>query len=558
MMRAAKKHLTVVLLMAILLIAVYLRLYGIDFGRPCNYHPDETKLVTQAGRLLATKFMDKDAYFGIGVYPPFHTYLLAMVMGACISLGLLSGRIESLAVVKALYEAEPFQFFLQSRLLVAAMGALSVLIIYLIGKRIYSQKIGLLSSLFLAVNFLHVRNSHFGTVDVPAAFWGLLCIYFCVRIMQAGAARHYIGAAVFAALSVATKFSMVMLVFPVFFAHFAQFPLRQWLRKIGDKKLWSAAAAGVVSFLIACPLVWLDFHETWGGILGTRRFEKVGKIGSGGGFLSYWTGDQSDGFGVFYPNSIPETFGLLLTLAAAVGLIYLLMKHRRQDLFILVCTVPMYLLFEKMSIKAMRHILPIIPFLLLAASVLIWETLGQIRPRVKVLLLSLILTFFSLNQAFAVLDYHRALAQKDPRTAAAEWFGQHVPQGSAAAVESFPPMIFTRDDGYQVYETNWTSKSRSEREKFFTFAAGRDSLYYVADDFTRQVFQWKYTQRRHPLITEDRLEFFAWLDKHMKKLVTFTSKNPKIQPTITVYLITEIDKTWTMLNKMTESEKQNY
>ena len=55
-----KTHFAAVLLGAILLIAICLRLYGIDFGRPYNYHPDETKLVTQAGRLLATKFMDKD------------------------------------------------------------------------------------------------------------------------------------------------------------------------------------------------------------------------------------------------------------------------------------------------------------------------------------------------------------------------------------------------------------------------------------------------------------------------------------------------------------------
>ncbi|MBN1559551.1 glycosyltransferase family 39 protein [candidate division KSB1 bacterium] len=548
-MLTEKVKLSHVWLLAILLIAICLRFYGIDFGRPYNYHPDETKLVTQAGRLLETKFMDRDAYFGIGIYPPFHTYLLAVVMGVYIIIGLLSGRIESLASVRTIYIADTFQFFLQSRLLVATTGVLSVFVIYLIARKLYSEKVGLVASLFLAANFLHVRNSHFGTVDVPAAFWGLLCVYFCVGIMQKGALRDYIFAAIFAAIAIATKYSMALIVIPFIFAHFSRFQPRQWLRKILHAKLWSAAAAWFVSLLIACPLIWLDFRETWGGFLGTRRFEKVGKIGSGGGFLSYWTGDQSDGFGVFYPNSIPQTFGLLLTLCAAAGLVYLLAKHRRQDLFILVCAIPTYLLFEKMSIKAMRHILPIIPFLLLAAAILIVEVVAKLRQRPQAALLSLVLAFFTGHQVITTLDYHSALLKEDPRTTASKWIEQHLPPGSTVVVESFPPLIFTRDNNRNVYETNWTSKASTERENFLAFAAEKDSIYYIADDFTRQIFSWKFTKRKYPLITADRSQFFRWLDDHVEKVVVFPSENPKIQPTIQVYLITEIDSLRTILSK---------
>ncbi|MDZ7725235.1 MAG: hypothetical protein U5R06_21065 [candidate division KSB1 bacterium] len=56
-----KRKKTTPMLLVILLVAAFLRLYGINFGKPFLYHPDEIKLTAQAGRMLSTKFMDKDA-----------------------------------------------------------------------------------------------------------------------------------------------------------------------------------------------------------------------------------------------------------------------------------------------------------------------------------------------------------------------------------------------------------------------------------------------------------------------------------------------------------------
>lgn len=538
MISKSKTH--IYFLLAIVMLAFFLRFYGLNFGEPYNYHPDETKLVTQAGRLLATKFMDKDAYFGIRVYPPFYTYVLAGAMGVYIGLGLVTGRFESLAAVQTAYETDPFQFFLISRALVAVMGVLSIFIIYLIGKRLYSQKIGLLSALLLAVNFLYVRNSHFGTVDIPAAFFGLICVYFCIRIFQEGKTIFYLLAAVFAAIALATKFSMLIIVFPILFAHFSRFAPREWFKKIVDKKLWLAAGTGIVTFLLACPIIWLDFHETWGGIVGTTKFESVGKIGSGGSLLSYWTGDQSDGFGVFYPNSIPETFGIVLTILAAIGLLYVLIKHRKQDWFILAATIPMYLLFEKMSIKAMRHILPIIPFLLLAATVFVVEMSDKIRQKIlRTIVLTVIIFFIVVTQIRSAITYQHALMQTDPRTKATAWIEKNIPAGSAVAVENFPPVLFEKPDhGFELYDTKWTSKTLARRDELALFMSQHDSVFYIADDFTRQTFMWKYTEHKYPEITADRIDFFNSLKTQAERLAEFKSQNPNIQPTITIYLIT--------------------
>ena len=528
----------------ILFVAAFLRFYGIDFGDPYIYHPDETKLVSQAGRLLDTKFMDKDAYFGIRVYPPFYTYMLTFVMAGYIAISLIIGRFESLHAVKIAYETDAFQFVLLSRYLAATLGVACVLLIFAIGLRLYSKKVGLLAAILAATNFILVRNSHFGTVDIPSTFFGLAAIYFCVLVMQQGRVRDYVLSALFIALVTATKFSMLLFVLPLVFAHLSRYSLRQWGSALLDKKIWLAAVSGFVFFLIACPLIWLDFQETWGGILGTSRFESVGKIGSGGGFLSYWTGDQSAGFGVFYPNSIPAVFGIGLTLISLFALVYLFVRHRNSDLLLLVCIVPIYLMFEKMSIKAMRHILPIMPLLLLASAAFMMDIFYRFKKRgIQVIGFALVIIFLIVTQAALALSYQNKLAKVDPRTTAAAWVNQHIPAGAAVAVESFPPFISIKADSqkYIIYKTNWTSRSQTQEQEFFDFAAEHDSFYYIADDFTRQIFSWKFTKEKYSAIAQQRLSFFSRLDESAEKATVFISENPFIQPAITIYRVTNFD-----------------
>lgn len=533
-------------LLLILIFAIQLRFYGLDFGRPFTYHPDETKLISQAGRLLDTKFMDKNAYFGIRVYPPFYTYLLAGAMAGYIAVNLLTGRFDSLAEVKAAYQTDSFQFVMVSRSLVALFGVGLVLLMYLIGARLYSKKVGLLAALLSATSFILVRNSHFGTVDIPAAFLGMAVIYFCINIMQKGRTRDYIFAALFIALAAATKFSMLLFVLPLLYAHISRYKLKKWGWAVLDKKIWLSGAAGVFFFLIACPLIWLDFRETWGGIVGTSRFESVGKVGSGGGLLSYWTGDQSAGFGVFYPNSIPGVFGVALTIIAALAVVYLLIRHRKSDWLLLWCLVPVYFMFEKMSIKAMRHILPIIPILLLAVSILLTDILDRLKKEIGILLTVLIFGWLTITQSGGAVSYQKKLKAKDPRTIATVWLQENAPPEAAIALEAFPPYFAANKESlrYTIYETDWTSRSKTRRAEFMQFVAEQDSIYYIADDFTRQTFFWKYTKTKYPDITRDRLAFWAWLEKNAQHVKTFKSAAPKVQPTIIVYKMfaKDIDK----------------
>ncbi len=534
---------TNLLLIGILLLAAVLRLYQLDFGRPFLYHPDEIKLVTQAGRLLETRFMDKEAYFGIQVYPPFYTYMLATAMGVYILGGLVTGHFESLATVAEAYQSDPFQFFWVSRFLVLLLGVATVYLLFLLARRLYSNKIALTAALLLAVSFLHVRNSHFGTVDVPSTFFGIWTIYLAVLIQQTGQLKHYVLSGVMLSLAVATKFSMGLLVLPILVAHFSRAHVREWFKILFDKKLWLTGLVSFITFLIACPIIWLDFQETWGGILGTSRFEKVGKIGSGGGLLSYWTGDQSDGFGVFFPNSIPATFGTVLTMMVIIGIILLVIRLRKGDLLLASFLLPTYYLFEHMSIKAMRHLLPLAPLFVIAAAVALFWLGNRLNFRgLRPILISLLLVFVCGWNVVIGIQYMNDLSSTDPRTEASAWITTSIPAGSTIVVENFPPPVL--DSGqpvyievYEVISADMTRKSVQQSDIIKETIAQNDTVWYVADGFTRQIFDWKHTELKYPEIVQSRKALFQWIDKQAEEKIVFKSETSQIQPRISIYKI---------------------
>ena len=68
------------------------------------------------------------------------------------------------------------------RLLSALSDVMTVLVVYLIGSRLYNRIVGLLGAAFMSVTVLHIQQSHFFTMDTFITFFTLLAFYFAVMI----------------------------------------------------------------------------------------------------------------------------------------------------------------------------------------------------------------------------------------------------------------------------------------------------------------------------------------------------------------------------------------
>jgi len=86
----------------------------------------------------------------------------------------------------------------------------SVLLIYLIGRRLYGRRQGLLAALLLALTALNIQNSHFYTVDNFTSFFVILAFYFAVQIAQGEGLGAFLGLGVAYGFAVAGKINSAL------------------------------------------------------------------------------------------------------------------------------------------------------------------------------------------------------------------------------------------------------------------------------------------------------------------------------------------------------------
>ncbi|MEK6574996.1 MAG: glycosyltransferase family 39 protein, partial [Chloroflexota bacterium] len=75
---------------------------------------------------------------------------------------------------------------LMGRRLSALCDVLALFVIYLIGARLYSRRVGLLAAALSALAVMQIQQSHFMTSDNFAVFFVTLTMYCAVRVAQKG------------------------------------------------------------------------------------------------------------------------------------------------------------------------------------------------------------------------------------------------------------------------------------------------------------------------------------------------------------------------------------
>ena len=157
-----------------------LRVWGIWFGLPHDFaRPDEEKLI---GAALGVFQGDLNPHFFL--YPTLFIYVMAAVFAVLFAIERAAGLTVSQASFVAKSLADPSTLHLTARLLAAAFGTATIPVLYSAARRLSSTRAALISSALLAVVFLHVRDSHFGSTDVPAAFL-TICAFWAAAVCAA-------------------------------------------------------------------------------------------------------------------------------------------------------------------------------------------------------------------------------------------------------------------------------------------------------------------------------------------------------------------------------------
>ena len=428
-----KKSIFIIVLLLLILSAGFLvRLGGMWFGLPYAHHWDEPNVIHNVLRMIKTHDFHPRGFFHTSGY----IYLQLPVAYLHYALLVGQGKLASADEIKTIWEtgwpwtiSHP-SFYVWARALTVILGTVTVFLVYKIGSKIHSQKVGLLGALFLAFAFGHIEHSRPIASDVPVTFFDTFCVLAAVSLVLTGKKRWYVLAGLMAGYAAATKYNNGLVLGVLLAAHL----LNQHKSRIFDKSLLIGILCFVAGSLVGSPYSILDpkalienvtFHLGY--------FAEPHGPGIQPGLIP---GIAYYGKYIFYPG-----LGKFLAIFACLGIIFGFQKRVRTHLVLAIFPL-IYFLFMSLQVhRDERFAIPLIPFLALFAALgliyltqLIFSRLPKFEKAESFVIagLGFLLIFAPAKKSIqdAWVTYH----SQETRTQATQWMKQNLPTGSRVAI----------------------------------------------------------------------------------------------------------------------------
>jgi YYY domain-containing protein len=487
-------------LAAILLLGGALRFVGLNWDEDQHLHPDERFLTMVENSLAWPSSLGE--YFDTEANPlnPYNRGFGAYVYGLLpLVVAKFLGQLTGLTGYGGV--------FLVGRAMSGALDLGSVLLVFLIGRRLYGERAGLLGALLAALSVLNIQNAHFFTVDAMTTFFVTLALFFAVRVAQGEGWVSIVGLGLAFGLAVSCKISVLTFLLVIGLAAlvrvFARPPaearprppagavrylqLGPWRVSLRverdpaerltatDALLWRLLIAGLIVACVAFIAFWAfrvaqPQAFTGPGLLGLRinprwleDMRYIQKLV--GGEIDYPPSHQwAARAPVLYMLQNLALWGVGLPLGLAIWAAWGLMAvqiYRRNRWEHLLPWVWMTLTFFYQSVqfvKTVRYLLPIYPTMALMAGYglcWLWGRAARARWPLKAAARGAVVAV-ALGTALWALAFAGIYTRPVTRVAASRWIYQNIPPGSSLSFELWDdplPLNLDGNIGDQVYDT---------------------------------------------------------------------------------------------------------
>lgn len=425
------------LLAVVLIAAVVLRLQGIRFGLPALLDPDEPIFIIIALKLLVNGTLNP-GWFG---HPGSTTiYSLALVEIGVLVGGLATGRFaDATAFATAAYH-DPGILFMPGRYLMVAFGTLCVALTWLIARRLFDARTGLVAAILLAANPLHIKWSQVIRTDVHASVFMLLCILASIAIARRGRLSDHIWAGAMIGLAAATKWPSAIIAVAPLGAALCRLANPDADRGTVLRYLAVTIFAAPVALVIASPYLAIDAATVARHVAGEEQHHHLGATG----------GNPLWNLGWYIGDPLFRSFGVLGLAATAAGLVIAVRRGRIVIATIVVPALLFLMLLCSQRIIWARWVVPIVPLLsifagaaLVALGDLLARRIGRggrsawLAAAVAIVVVPMLIT----GRGEAVARNH------ETRSRAAIWARAHIPPGSRVVIEHL---------GFDMIDRPWT------------------------------------------------------------------------------------------------------
>jgi len=468
-------------LIIIFILAGFLRFYGINWDQGHHLHPDERAIVMFTIPLrLPSSFAEffspssplNPHFFAYGNFP------LYLLKGTAAVLSVFDKSFDSYDKINLLGRAIS---------VLADIGTL--ILIFLLAKKLFNQIVSLLAAFFYAVSVFPIQAAHFYAVDTLLTLFIILTLYQLVRFYEKPSVPNSILVGVFFGLSLATKISAIPLIIAIGAAITIDF-LLLFIKQPHKPRIWfphvprfakrlifdgaTIAVATIITFAILQPYALLDLKEflrqtqeqsrmTQDAFTFPYTLQYVGKI-------PYW--HELKNIFLWGQGPILATLSFLGALYITSLLVHIHLRgvpqaqhhlggvkrsHLRggrmdsskvnvkwaQELILLTFFWLYFLIVGKFAVGWMRYMLPLYPLFAIFAASMTWRIYQSLNKKINKT------QFIILNSLFIILllvwpiSFMHIYTKSNTRVLASQWIYKNIPPDKTISREHW-------DDGMPI------------------------------------------------------------------------------------------------------------
>ncbi len=442
---AISKANTAIALAVIIAIGAGLRFYGLSKGAPYQHFHIDQHFVFVGADLLRQGMRKAALSPKFFMYAPLPMYLVNIVRSVY----------ESVVAPLTLSSPDDGRvYMLLGRSISALLGTATIPLVFVIANRVAGRVAGLVSAALLACAVLHLRDSHFFTVDISLVFFCVVTWAAAVAIADRGKLSAYIAAGFGFGAALACKYTAVFLAPIIIVAHLASPREPGSIRGVSGWCTWMFKGTaplfiGGVVFLLLDPMVLLFYskfrqdvsEQITGPLLGgaqplyNANFRDIQP-------QLYW-----------FVNLLPWGIGPAFTVWGLGGIVWLLARRTRLAVAAVAYPLAYYAVAGQTVTPFIRYSLPLIPGLAVAAGVLSGVLLTRPRWRRAGLVGTAFVLVATGVYALAYMHIYKA---PDIRLQASTLVEAMVPKGASMVVEpshNIPPTghYLTEPNFYRDY-----------------------------------------------------------------------------------------------------------